>query len=253
MERMTKPGQRNQRRQWKRLGYVRQYLLVLIKFHWIAILVIILTSCYPFMPADKKYLLEVEKRMKSEVEEGKKSMVILRVALELDGEPHEPFIPLGVEIKLGGFKTGGKLQHYRSNYKYYSQGNYAHFCLSSETCKQGWTFFFLDPGIHYFSFRYLTPLPNPYENHKNPPLWRFDIPTGAKSIYIGTLNLKGVGIDKGWMWGPTGKVNLLEINVIDEINLADKIINEFYPRLGPPQSLIMRKHEGGPIYIRPPD
>jgi hypothetical protein len=253
MERTTKPRQRNQVRQCKRLSIVKQLLAIFIKFSLIAILVIILNSCSMFMSADKEYLLKVEKGTKTMVEEGKKSMVILRIALEIDGEPHEPFHGFGIIILLGGFKTGGKLKYILRDipHNYNPPNDSMHYCLSSETCKQGWTVFFLDPGIHYFSFVYPTFQPDSYENLKKPPIWRIDIPTDVKSVYIGTLNIRGVGFVKGWMLDNPSKVKFFEINVIDEKDSADRIMNEIYPKLGTPQSLIMRKHEG-PIYIRTP-
>jgi hypothetical protein len=118
----------------------------------------------------------------AEVEQNKKTMVILRTTLEIDGEQVEPPFGSGgrggcISIGIGGFETGGKLIFHHLNIDYF-QDPVFHYQISAETLKKGWTFLLLEPGIYYFSIAIFGRKQDPY------PSWRFDIPIGDLNLEI---------------------------------------------------------------------
>jgi hypothetical protein len=176
-----------------------------------------------------------------DIEEGKKSMVILRFIWEMHGEPYEPFpsrdITKNISASVGGSRTGGK------TFIDYTQ----QYFLSSETRKQGWTYLLLEPGTYYFSFRLPTDEHFYSAYQRNAPRWRFEIAEGVRSLYIGSFYLKTIHGGK-----KIRNAHLSEVNLLNEQELAEKTIKEVLPNMVPLQCSIMQKYDGGPIYLRTP-
>ena len=165
---------------------------------------------------------------RSDVQSGKKSVVLLRITCELieDNTPIEAF-PSGrsnpVYILKGGPILGGKIE-----------GGTGNRFLSAETRKQGWVFFYLEPGIHYLVFEGILS----YRQMFYSPRYEVKIPENFPVVYIGSMHLycrkalfeKGCGtFDKGRMI------------VSNEEIKAKKLQKEFLPDLGSLQTVLMER------------
>ena len=120
------------------------------------------------------------------IAEGQKSLVLLRVTGEITGESAiDAFSSFAADenfnIAVGDFETGGALKRIE-NQKF----------LSAKTRKQGWIYFFLEPGIYYLGFqgpRMTTP--NNYkEQWGKVQRYRIDIQPDLPVVYIGTMHLQ---------------------------------------------------------------
>ena len=173
---------------------------------------------------------------------GKRAFVLLRVTAELkDGTEVAAFpSPLtgdSVSLGLGGFETGGEVR----------RASLPSSFLSTETHRQGWIYFILDPGIYYLAVQGgLTTDPATWVG---PQRWRIDIPVGSRVAYAGTLHLK---CWSKWYISGAKSCNVVEgIVVRNEQALAMTISAKYLADLGPPQTLLIQRHSG-PIIIRTP-
>ena len=166
---------------------------------------------------------------RSDVQSGKKSVVLLRITCELieDNTPIEAFpgrMSVSVMILKGGPIIGGKVD-VAGAYRF----------LSPETRKQGWVFFYLEPGIHYLVFEGMASAGGMYYS----PRYEVKIPENSPVVYIGSMHLycespyifeTACGIfDKGRMI------------VSNEEIKAKKLQEEFLPDLGPLQTVLMER------------
>jgi hypothetical protein len=201
---------------------IRQFLVSILGISWVTI-VIVLVGCTTTRLPNKNELVEIE--------EGRKKMVILRIIWELDGKPSEPFVSESVDkrihFKIGGINTGWKVEYI---------GMTNHYFLSMETRQQGWSYFILESGSHLLSAATYSA----YLSRKFQPIWRFDIPDGARSVYIGTLHVECGGVTTISGVKVKRPETLCESTVLDEKESAGKIINDLIPSLGPLQYSLMQ-------------
>jgi hypothetical protein len=227
-----------------RLSQAKHLFLPLIKYLLIAISLIQWTGCATTGLPDKHELIGINA--------GKKAIVLLRITCEIDAEAWEPFqsstIDENITFAIGGFDTGGKILPLE----------FQQF-LSSETRKQGWTYFLLEPGIYYLGLQSpRSPSWIPLEKFKIVPNWRFDIQDGVPSFYIGTLHLTGKGKKTYWVGLNFKKIGIrsiesYEVDIRNEYEMAEKIIKEVFPGFAPPQLSIIQKQEGDTIHLRTPN
>jgi hypothetical protein len=201
------------------------------------ILVILLFSCTTtVLPSAKDYEL---------INSGKLSVVVIRITCEAEGESYEVFRHFvgddNIGLALGDFETGGKLHRKIP----------AH--LSSQTRKDGWLYFVLEPGFHYLAVQ--PPRRSDvwsYENSFNSaPLWRLDIPPQTGIIYAGTLHIPI--IKQKMLFGGLSIKSFItdRIVVLDDEDAARKIAADFFPELETFKTMLIVKHEG-PIILKTP-
>ena len=180
------------------------------------------------------------------IKEGQKSLVLLRVTGEITGESTiDAFSSFAadenINIAVGDFETGGSLKRIE-NQKF----------LSAKTRKQGWIYFFLEPGIYYLGFqgpRMTTP--NIYEAQWGKvQRYRIDIQPDSPVVYIGTMHLQ---CRSGW--DPFGtKCEHIDSQVVkNEEALAQKLVSENLKTMGQPKTALMELHTGKTFIFRTPE
>ena len=198
------------------------------------ILIILLSSCATTgLPSPKNLEL---------INSGERSLVLLRITCDIDGNPYEVFQsgltaddPIG--FGLGSFETGGTPWFILPKF------------LSNQTRKDGWIYLVLEPGLYYLAvqppLKYDSSFPTSH-------LWRLDIPPKKKFVYIGTLYLPSTG--ENLAFGNKRILSFIRGNivVIDEEDAARKIAAEFLPELQPFKTMLMVRHEG-PIILKTPN
>lgn len=178
---------------------------------------------------------------------GEKAIVLLRVESTIENQqPYEPFAsshPDGnISFGLGSFETGGEPK--RTEIQRF---------LSPESRRSGWTYFVLPHGTYYLAVyppRH-TNIFTYWRSLESAPRWRIDIPTGAKLIYAGTLQLTGESV-----WQLSGRRSIRSIRscamtVADDRQIAFKLLTEHFPELGLGQAVLMRQQKG-PIILHSP-
>ncbi len=149
----------------------------------------------------------------------------------------EPYVHLGV----GSFETIGE-----------PVGTTHHY-LSDESRGEGWTYFLLSPGVFYLAV--VGPRTDAiYQNPREAPRWRIDIPENTGLLYAGTLTLSGK-TDSTFLLG--GKVvkpaDNKETIVTDESDLAQNLLaGHFTNHAQTKTSLMQPWRRGDPIIIRSP-
>lgn len=166
---------------------------------------------------------------RSDVQSGKKSVVLLRITCELieDNTPIEAFpgrMSASVMILKGGPIIGGKVD-VAGAYRF----------LSPETRKQGWVFFYLEPGIHYLVFEGMASAAGMYYS----PRYEVKIPENSPVVYIGSMHLY---CESPYIFetacGTFDKGRMILSN--EEIK-AKKLQEEFLPDLGSFQTILMER------------
>jgi len=201
------------------------------------ILVTLLSSCATTsLPSAKDYEL---------IYSGKRSILLLRISCEIDGMPYEVFRHFvgddDIGFALGGFETGGELLRKIPKF------------ISSQTRKDGWLYFLLEPGYHYLAVQ--PPRWGDvwsYENSfKSAPLWRLDIPSQTGIVYAGTLHI--LGIRQKMLFGGISIKSFITDSIVvrNDEEAARKIAGDFFPELQPFKTMLMAKNEG-PIILKTP-
>ena len=163
---------------------------------------------------------------RSDVQSGKQSVVLLRITCELieDNTPIEAF-PRSrtfVVILEGGPVIGGK-----------ADGGPGYRFLSAETRKQGWIFFYLEPGIHYLFFEGMASLSGMYYS----PRYEVKIPENSPVVYIGSMHLY---CESPYIFETAcGVFDKNKMIVSNEEIKAKKLQKEFLPDLGSLQTVLM--------------
>jgi hypothetical protein len=202
-----------------------------------AIFLILLSSCTTTaLPSAKDYAL---------LNSGKRSVVLIRLICEVEGESYEVFRHAvsddNIGLALGGFETGGELHQKIPTH------------LSTQTRKDGWLYFVVEPGFYYFAVQ--PPRRTDVWSYKNSfnrgPLWRMDIPPESGTIYAGTLHIPIIQ-QKMLFGGLSIKSFVTDSMVVlnDEV-VARKIAADFFPELKNFKTMLMVKHEG-PIILKSP-
>ena len=166
---------------------------------------------------------------RSDVQSGKKSVVLLRITCELieDNTPIEAFpgrMSVSVMILKGGPIIGGKVD-VAGAYRF----------LSPETRKQGWVFFYLEPGIHYLVFEGMASAAGMYYS----PRYEVKIPENSPVVYIGSMHLY---CESPYIFETAcGTFDKGRMIVSNEEIKAKKLQEEFLPDLGSFQTILMER------------
>ena len=166
---------------------------------------------------------------RSDVQSGKKSVVLLRITCELieDNTPIEAFpgaMSASVMILKGGPILGGKVE-----------GGMGIRFLSAETRKQGWVFFYLEPGIHYLVFEGMASGAGMYYS----PRYEVKIPENSPVVYIGSMHLY---CESPYIFETAcGTFDKGRMIVSNEEIKAKKLQKEFLPDLGSLQTVLMER------------
>lgn len=166
---------------------------------------------------------------RSDVQSGKKSVVLLRITCELikDNTPIEAFpggMSASVMILKGGPIIGGKVD----------VAGALRF-LSPETRKQGWVFFYLEPGIHYLVFEGMASGAGMYYS----PRYEAKIPENSPVVYIGSMHLY---CESPYIFETAcGTFDKGRMIVSNEEIKAKKLQKEFLPDLGSLQTVLMER------------
>jgi len=207
------------------------------------------TSC-PRLPDKGEYW---------EISSGEKALVLLRVNGVLPdginvGAFAENISTGSIKIGLGGFDTGGEIRFVVPRF------------LSTEALNEGWVYFVLEPGIYYMIFRGAKPPPEGWDPFfgeiriyeyqqflKSLVRLRIDIPVGSPLVYVGTAHLRCRDSSIVWPVIRTGNCDYIDgIVVENQEMLAAKLAREYLANLGPPQTILMQRHEGKTIILRTP-
>jgi hypothetical protein len=166
---------------------------------------------------------------RSDVQSGKKSVVLLRITCELieDNTPIEAFpgrMSVSVMILKGGPIIGGKVD-VAGAYRF----------LSPETRKQGWVFIYLEPGIHYLVFEGMASAAGMYYS----PRYEVKIPENSPVVYIGSMHLY---CESPYIFETAcGTFDKGRMIVSNEEIKAKKLQEEFLPDLGSFQTILMER------------
>ena len=170
---------------------------------------------------------------------------MLRVECTVEDQPtYDPFASASAEenigFGLGTFDTGGK------------PSSIAPRLLPGGQRHSGWTYFVLAPGTYYLAVCPPKGMQNASAQSlvEAAPLWRMDIPRDASAVYLGSLQLNG-GTTRTLFGRPILRW-IDQRSIHDERELADKLLAEVFPELGPLHVALMRRHEGGPIILHSP-
>ncbi len=224
---------------------LRHFVLLLLS------LVIILTGCattgvrLPNVQEEKSVLLK------------EKTIVLLRLKVEKDGEPFNPFNKLIAgsghmyfRLKLANMDKG--------EYPEYITLDNSHYSIpaaspSLESKEEGWMYMFLNPGTYYLSF-FPPGSKEPSQYDKVPPQvssFRFYVPQGESIMYIGTLSVScewSRGIIRSFIGESSGIV------VTNKTESAKKIFHTSLTKYGQMSTSLMQEYDKFIIHftIEPP-
>lgn len=173
------------------------------------------------------------------VKSGRRAIVLLRFTCEIDGKPHEVFsrssiLEENMYLALGNFETGGSLIQVAQAEPIFP---------SPEARKEGWMYLLLKTGPHYLAVR---PFGTPHL--EKVPLWRFDVPSEAGLVYVGTLHMpsvRGTHFFFSTVFSPLWD----RVVVRNEEDDARKIAETYFPELQEVKTVLMQSHVG-PLIIR---
>jgi hypothetical protein len=166
----------------------------------------------------------------SEVLGGKKTVILLRLTVDIDGNPSEPFDASLADDNVGlAFITGDRvrrLEFYRSP--------------SDQARQDGWIYLVEDPGTYYlavqpprdrdaFSYQF---------QFRSAPRWRIDALAGSTIVYAGRLHINAV-TEKGFLFTRRTVYDLSRTAVRDEHSLARELAAKSFPDLGSPVTVLM--------------
>jgi len=171
------------------------------------------------------------------------SVLLLRVVLEVDGQPGVAFrhaSPVdNVSFGLSDFSTGMSAKPVTVRF------------LSDNTRMDGWAYLVLDLGPHYIAAR--EPMSTnafAYDARwKTCPRWSLEIPADARLVYGGTLFLPGKG--RAMIFGPRQMVEFdsTRLEVRDESSEAGAICRKWFPDLLPLSVQLAKEHRHGDTMI----
>lgn len=214
--------------------------------------------CAAFVVTGCASQVRIEATTKAAVSSGEKTLVLLRVLCTLDDLPIEVFSTKGytpvsfgdaaaiVRFGLGSFDSVGE-PRVTTNY-----------FLSEKSRRQGWTYFLLTPEIYYLAVLGPDSDADTFINYDtnllSSPRWRLDVPDNVRSIYAGTIHLKGKSGGKLLFGGTVIKpVNPDEIEVTDDYELARLVVAEHYPDALPSKAVTLQRwNKGDTVFIHTP-
>jgi hypothetical protein len=188
------------------------------------------------MPSEKEYEM---------IRSGKRSLVLLRIACNLDEMAYEVFsqdlMDDNFGIALGSFETGGEMKQVMTTF------------LSNQARKDGWIYFILEPGYYYFAIQppRRTDAWTYASNFDSIPLQKFYIPPKTQVIYVGTLYFECMG-KKGLLGSSIiSSCDRDSIIIKKEEDAASKLALEFFSEFEAPNTRLMEKHNGPKIFEVP--
>lgn len=212
------------------MGFLRLRLVLL---SLLLLAVMALGGCATVAPPDAGEL--------SEIEAGRKVLLLLRLVPRAGGEMLEPFAQNlaadNMGIGVGSFETGGQVEQVES-IRFFSE----------ESRAQGWTWLTAPPGTLYLSF--LPPRRTDAFTYarmfKEAPLWRVTPGSGSRIVYAGTMVIDGDATS--FTFGGRYLKNYKNMEVRDERDAARALIDRHMPGAGPMETILMQQHKG-PIIL----
>jgi len=180
----------------------------------------------------------------TEIEAGKRTLLLLRVVASAEGKIIEPFSNLvatdNIGVAIGTFETGGEIRNLA-----------ALRFLSEPSRAQGWAFMSVPTGHLYLAF--LPPRRSSvwaYQaTFKYAKKWHVEVPRGRKLIYAGTLVVDG---DSGFLiFGGSYLSYIRHMEIRDEREVAKALVEQHLPRLVPIEAVLMQRHQGPRILTGP--
>ncbi len=160
---------------------------------------------------------------------GQKTLMLLRVTVDIDGKASEPFAAILPDDNVGLAFVGGDSVRPLS-YRY----------LSDEARRDGWIYIIADPGSYYMAVQ-----PPRRENafsyifkFRSAPRWRIDALAGSRLVYVGRLRVIGV-TQPGLLFSSYTVYDVDKTTVEDERTLARDLAAKFFPDLGSPVTVLM--------------
>lgn len=166
----------------------------------------------------------------SEVLGGKKTVILLRLSVDIDGKPSEPFGASLADDNVGlAFITGDRVRRF----EFYRSP-------SDQARQEGWIYLVEDPGTYYlavqpprdrdaFSYQF---------QFRSAPRWRIDALAGSRIVYAGRLHINAV-TEKGFLFTRRTVYDLSKTAVRDERSLARELAAKSFPDLGSPVTVLM--------------
>ncbi len=165
-----------------------------------------------------------------EVLGGQKTVILLRITVDVDGKSSEPFSRSLVDDNVGLAWVSGDsvklIDYYRSP--------------SDESRRDGWIYIIEDPGTYYLavqpprrvdSFSY-------FFGFRSAPRWRIDALAGSRVVYVGRLRINAF-TRSGFLFSTHTYYDLSKTTVQDERNLARDLAAKFFSELGSPVTAVM--------------
>jgi hypothetical protein len=144
-------------------------------------------------------------------------------------------------MAIGNFDTGGSLDIYVTQRFF-----------SAQARKDGWLYFFLEPGIYYIGFQggRRTDAYTYNKRWEIVPKYRFEIESNTQVAYIGTMQLK---CESAWFFSGQKWCNwIFGQHVKNEEILAKKLGSKHLPALMPCSTTLMQLHTGKTMYFQVP-
>ncbi len=173
-----------------------------------------------------------------------KAIVLLRLKVEKDGEPFNPFKRYGgsrhsyFRLKLANMDEGES-----PKYIYFTQiWNIPAASPSLESKKEGWMYLVLKPGTYYLSF-FPPGSKEPSQSDDVSPqvsAFRFYVPKGESIMYVGSLS-----VSCKWSRGIIGNFigESSKIVVTDETESAKKIAQASLIKYGQMSTSLMQQYD----------
>lgn len=191
------------------------------------VVVVVLGGCAITAPPTPREL--------SAIDADKSTLLLLRVAVTIEGKAYEPFLADlpddNVGIGLGTFETAGKVRVVEPQ-RFFSEDARA----------RGWTYLSVPRGTLYLSFLppRRTDLFTYHAMFDRTQLWRIDVPERAKVVYAGTLAIEGEGIPL--LFGGQRLEAFTRVEIRDEREAAQLLVDEYVPQLGKIETILMRRY-----------
>ena len=174
-----------------------------------------------------------------------KTIVLLRLKVEKDGEPFNPFNKLIAgsghmyfRLKLANMDEGEYPEYITLDY---SQYNIQAASPSLESKKEGWMYLVLNPGTYYLSF--FPPgskEPSSFDVSPQVSAFRFYVPEGESIMYVGSMSVS-CEWSRGIIRNFIGESS--EIVVTDETESAKKIAQASLIKYGQMSTSLMQQYD----------
>lgn len=161
---------------------------------------------------------------------GQKTLILLRITVDVDGKPSEPFGATLADDNVGlAFVNADRitrLEFYRSP--------------SDEARRDGWIYLIEDPGTYFLAVQppRTTDAFSYQFQFRQAPRWRIDALTGSRLVYVGRLHINAL-TQRGLLFTRYTMYDLSKTTVQDERNLAQDVAVRFFSDLGPPVTVLM--------------